>query len=161
MKPPVQGSGAAAKASGAAKAAAMKIGASKAFVAGGSIAAYAGRRALWPFMASGGVFAGAAWFGCFEMCWSTCRMLMPIPADVDAQARRTGLLTLPVTIGSTWWLGWRLSPPLAPPPASIADIAGAITLCKSLPVKHAAIVGMTSAATAAFTCRVVQYRGGA
>ena len=145
----------------AAKMTAAKAGASKAFVMGGSLAAYAGRRALWPFMAAGSVFGGAAWLGCFEIAWSTCCMIMPIPAAVDPQARKTGLLTLPVTVGSTWFLGWRLSPPLAPPPTSIADISGAIALCKSLPVKHVTIVGASSAAAAAFTCRVVQYRGGA
>ena len=153
MKPPPAGWGV--------KAAATKIGAAKFVAAGGTMAAFGARRALWPFMLVGGAFSGAAWLGSFEFCWMTCKLLMPIPNPVDKSARNTGLATLPVTIGSTWWLGWKLCPEPPPPPTSITDISGAIRTVKSLPVKHFALVGATSALASAVTCRVVQYRGGA
>ena len=70
-------------------------------------------------------------------------------------------MTLPVTTLSTMWLGWRLAPPLAPLPESVMDFAGLVGYARSVPVRHFAMVGAGSAAFAATTLRIVQYRGGA
>ena len=120
-----------------------------------------GRRALWPAFATTGAFAGAAWFGCFEVTWSVSKLLMPVPAAPDPTARVTGWITLPVITGMSAFMGWTLSPNLAPPPASVTDLVGLVGYMRSWPISHFAFVGATSAVTAAVTCRIVQYRGGA
>ena len=133
----------------------------KVALTGGVFATFAGRRALWPGFIVGSAFSGAAWFGVFEMTWSFNKLLMPIPAEPDEYGRSTGLMTLPITIGSSMWMGWKVCPEMAPPPNSMIDISGLLSYVRSVPVKHFAIVGGSSAALAATTCRIVQYRGGA
>ena len=145
-----------AAAAGLGKAAVGKVA-----FAGGTLAAFAGRRALWPAFFMGSVFSSAAWFGCFEISWSMMRGILPIPKEPDQSARTTGLLTLPITVGGTMLVGWRLTPAMAPPPESVVDISGLLKYARSVPLKHFALVGGSSAAIAAATCRVVQWRGGA
>ena len=148
-------------AASAAKATMTKGVIGKAAFAGGTVAAFAGRRALWPAAFIGTCFASAAWFGTFELTWSMMRGLMPIPKDPDQGARNTGLLTLPITTGGSLFLGYKLCPPMAPPPSSVVDISGLLTYARSVPMKHFAVVGGASASMAAVTCRIVQWRGGA
>jgi hypothetical protein len=114
-----------------------------------------------PGFVLGSVFSGAAWFGTFELAWSAAKAVMPIPEKVDSSAQVTGLVTLPITAGGTIWLGWLVCPPMAPLPDSVIDISGLLTYARSVPLKHMAVVGGSSAVMAALTCRVVQHRGGA
>lgn len=134
---------------------------SKAALTGTAVAALAGRRALWPAFTVGTIFSGAAWFGTFELVWSTTKVVMPIPAKPDESARTTGLITLPITTIGTLYAGYITSPALAPVPASLTDISGLLSYVRSWPLKHYAAIGASSAAVAAVTCRIVQYRGGA
>ena len=134
---------------------------SKAAFTGGTLAAFAGRRALWPALAVGTAFSGAAWFGTFEIVLSATKVVMPVPAKPDSAAQTRGLLTLPVTTLGTMWLGWLTSPALAPVPASVTDVSGLAAYVRSWPLKHYAIAGASSAALAAVTLRSVQYKGGA
>jgi hypothetical protein len=39
-----------------------------------------------------------------------------VPAKVDEGAHATGFAAVPVVVGSSWYLGWRLSPPMPPAP---------------------------------------------
>lgn len=152
---------ASAKVVGAAKGAFAKAVVSKAAFAGGTVAAIAGRRALWPAFVLGSVFSGAAWFGTFELAWSASKMALPLPLKPDPSAQTLGLVTLPITTASSIYLGWRTCPQLAPPPESLIDFAGLLTYLRSVPAKHIGIAGASSAVMAALTCRMVQYRGGA
>ena len=165
----MSGTGAARKAAASAgkaatsagKAALGKAAIGKAAFAGGSLVALAGRRALWPAFFIGSCFSSAAWFGTFELTWSAMRFMMPIPTEPDQTARNTGLLTLPVTTGGSFFLGYKLCPPMAVPPESVVDISGFLSYGRSFPLKHIALVGGASAVMAAVTCRCVQFRGGA
>ena len=148
------------KIAGAAKAGATKAAAGK-VLAVGSVAAFAGRRALWPGFVVGGAFAAAAWFGTFELTWSATKVLLPIPAEPNAAARAAGVASIPVSSGSVLWVGHRFAPAVAPPPASIVDLSGLAGFVRSLPLKHYALTGLSSAGAAAVCCRVVQSKGGA
>ena len=132
-----------------------------AFWGGGGLIAFAGRRALWPAFAIGGIFSSAAWFGVFEIAWSMTKVPLPIPPNPDSTAKATGILTLPLTVGASFFVGRLTCPPMAPPPSSVVDISGLIAYTKSVPLKHFGIVGASSAVAAAITCRIVQWRGGA
>lgn len=164
--------GAAAKAAGAAskagtaaasaaKVAAGKAATGKAVLYGGSLLAFAGRRALWPGFVIGSAFGGAFMFGVFDATLSFTRLLMPVPSDPDRSARNAGYATVPVVIAIGSAAGWHTSPALAAAPTSVVDMQGLFRFATSLPLRHLGIVGASSAAAAAVTCRVVQYRGGA
>ena len=149
-------------AASAAKSAAIKAGAGgKVLAFGGTMAAFAGRRALWPSFVVGGAFSSAAWFGVFEISWSATKWTMPVPEEPDTRARAVGLVSIPVTTGSILLLGHRLAPQVAAPPSSITDVPGLLGFVRSLPLKHYALTGASSAVAAAVCCRVVQYQGGA
>ena len=145
-----------------AKAAISKAAVGKAaFYGGGGLLAFAGKRALWPAFAIGGIFSSAAWFGVFDLSWSFVKWPFPIPPNPDASARFTGILTLPLTVVASVWIGKLTCPEMAPPPASIVDTAGLFKYVQSVPLKHFGMVGAGSAVMAAITCRAVQWRGGA
>lgn len=171
MSSPGSTAGAAAKAgtahrvagaakAGAATAAKFGLG-SKAVAAGGLVASFAGRRALWPAMVVGSAFGGALWFGAFEIFFSASKLAFPVPAIQDDSAKYGGAATVPVTAGGVCWVGSKLAPLTAPPPASVVDLSGTIGWARSLPVKHYAATIGASAAISAICCRAFQYRGGA
>ena len=148
-------------AASAAKSAAVKVGSGKVLAAGGTVAAFAGRRALWPGFVVGGAFSSAAWFGVFEITWSMTKLAMPVPKEPDSGARVVGIVSIPVVTGGSLLLGHKLAPAVAAPPTSIIDLPGLFGFARSLPLKHYAVTGATSAVAAAVCCRVVQYHGGA
>ena len=151
----------ASKAGAAAKAVAGKAAGTKAVLYGGSLVAFVGRRALWPGFVLGGAFGSAFWFGIFDLTLSMSRVVMPVPAKPERAATNTGYATVPVVMAGASAIGWQLSPALAAPPTSVVDLSGLFRFMTSLPLRHLGIVGASSAAAAAVTCRVVQYRGGA
>ena len=138
-----------------------KAAASKAVMYGGGMVAFVGRRALWPGFVLGGAFGTAFWFGIFDATLSVSRVIMPVPEKPDRSAKNTGYATVPVVLAGASAIGWQLSPALAEAPTSVVDLSGLFRYVTSLPLRHAGIVGASSAAVAAITCRVVQYRGGA
>ena len=97
----------------------------------------------------------------FELAWSASKTLLPIPENPSVRARNVGFATIPVSACGTAYFGWLSSPPLAPMPASIVDLIGLVRFFSALPLKRMSIVAASSAVCSAFTCRVVQYRGGA
>ena len=132
------------------------------FMVGGSVAVgIAGRRAFMPFLVVGSAFTSAAWFGAFEACFSLSKLLMPVPEKPDSSAQTKGVLTVPCMIGLSGFAGWRTCPLLEAPPKELSNFRGWIRYAGSMPLAHAGRFGLASAAAAAVTCRVVQYRGGA
>ena len=79
-----------------------------------------------------------------------------MPAKPDERAQMLGVATVPVTGGAILWAGWQLAPAYANPAE-----AGLMAFAKSLPLRHAAMVGAASATASAVCCRVVQHRNGA
>ena len=133
----------------------------KFMVGGGAVIGIAGRRALTPVLIMGTAAASAGWFGAFELVFSTSKLLMPVPAKADQNAQLTGVATVPVTVGLFGFLGWRTCPLMEAPPKEISNIGGWLRYGQSLPLRHVGTFGLASAAAAAVSCRVVQYRGGA
>lgn len=132
-------------------------------VGGGMAVGWAGRRALAPFLIFSTAITSAGWFGAFEACFSFSKLLMPVPEKADSSAQTTGLATIPCVIGLFGFAGWQTCPLLEAPPKQISNIGGWIKYVGTLglPLRHVGTVGVASAAAAAVSCRVVQYRGGA
>jgi len=135
----------------------------KFLVGGGAVMGIAARRALTPVLIMGTAVTSAAWFGAFELVFSASKLLMPPPRPekTDVGAQLTGVATIPATLGIFGYLGWRTSPILQAPPTEISNISGWLKYGGSLPLRHAGTFGLASAAAAAVSCRIVQYRGGA
>lgn len=133
----------------------------KALIGGSMFASFAGRRALWPALGLGGAFTGAMWFGAFEICFSMAKLVWPIPAKQQQNSVTAGAATVPFTAGGVLWLGSKLAPSMAPPPASVGDLSGMLAFARSLPLKHYSYCVATSAALSAICCRAVQAKGGA
>ena len=133
----------------------------KFMVGGGMAVGMAGRRAFTPFLIMGTAVTSAAWFGAFEACFSFSKLLMPVPEKPDSSAQTTGVATVPCVIGLFGFAGWRTCPLLEAPPKELSNIGGWIKYGGSMPLRHVGTFGLASAAVAAVTCRVVQYRGGA
>ena len=153
-----------AKQAGKAASAALKHGAlkggamlgAKGLAAGGALGAFAVRRVATPFLWAGGAVCAAGWFGAFEAALSVTKIACPVPAKPDERAQMLGVATVPVTGGAILWAGWQLAPAYANPAE-----AGLMAFAKSLPLRHAAMVGAASATASAVCCRVVQHRNGA
>lgn len=128
----------------------------KGLAAGGALGAFAVRRIATPFLWAGGAVCAAGWFGAFEAALSVTKIACPVPAKPDERAQMLGVATVPVTGGAILWAGWQLAPAYANPAE-----AGLMAFAKSLPLRHAAMVGAASATASAVCCRVVQHRNGA
>ena len=156
--------GKAASQAGKAASAALKHGAvkggamlgAKGLAAGGALGAFAVRRVATPFLWAGGAVCAAGWFGAFEAALSVTKIACPVPAKPDERAQMLGVATVPVTGGAILWAGWHFAPAYANPAE-----AGLMAFAKSLPLRHAAMVGAASATASAVCCRVVQHRNGA
>ena len=89
------------------------------------------------------------------------KLLMPAPKAPDPHATKLGLATIPVTAGASLFLGYRMAPPLAPPPERMFNLSGWLSFSRLLPVRYYGTVGLASAAASAACCRLVQYKAGA
>ena len=107
------------------------------FIAG-TAGAFAGRRALFPAALIGGAFSAAGWFGCFELVFSTIKVLMPVPAKQDERARLAGVATVPGVVFAATVVGWYTQPPIGATPSQALDAAGWANFVRSLPLKRTA-----------------------
>eukprot|EP00967_Tisochrysis_lutea_P138302 scaffold249382_cov30-Tisochrysis_lutea.AAC.2 len=145
----------AAKAKAAAAGIGKAIGAKGAIAAGGSAAAFMTRRITFPVFVVGSAFGSAAWFGVFEIALSMSKLVMPVPEKRDEGAHLRGFAAVPLIVGGSWFVGWRLSPPLPTPPTSLFDGQGWATYLGRFPIRYVGIVGAASAVTAAVGCRAI------
>eukprot|EP00962_Isochrysis_galbana_P003058 scaffold861_cov123-Isochrysis_galbana.AAC.3 len=153
---------AAAKAKAAAahaKVAAVGIGKAVGFkgaiAAGGSTAAFMARRLTFPVFVVGSAFGGAAWFGLFEIALSLSKYVLPVPEKRDEGAHLRGMAAVPLIVGSSCFVGWRMSPPMPSPPTSLLDGNGWATYFGRFPMRYVGTVGAASAVVAAVGCRAI------
>lgn len=124
-------------------------------------AAFAARRATLPALTVTGAFSSAAWFGAFELAYTTAKLAFPPPTEPHWSATAVGVATVPASCGAAAWVGWKISPPWPLAPAGVLDIAGWLSYARQIPVAHVGSVGVASAVASAVVCRAVQYnRGG-
>eukprot|EP00962_Isochrysis_galbana_P036123 scaffold12443_cov108-Isochrysis_galbana.AAC.2 len=126
-----------------------------AIAAGGTAAAFLTRRLTLPVFVVGSAFGGAAWFGIFEMALSLSKYVLPVPAKRDEGAHLRGMAAVPLIVGSSWFVGWRFSPPMPSPPSSLFDGHGWATYIGRFPIRYVGAVGTASAVVAAVGCRAI------